>query len=481
MRLRHNALAAAILLSALTPPAGADPVPAQSMAEVVSPPAAPEVTDLLQTLHLASANDPNVAAVRASRAAAEQGTVIARAGLLPQLVASGAISNNDLTQTVSAGQSTTIPPGDYTSTYRNTQWAFKLTQPIFAWDVWHQYRAARAQRSQAEAQADDQTQSLLLATAEAYFNVLRAENDLVLAKTQEAALDKQLEQAQARFQVGQIARADVLESEARRDNASAQRLNADINVVNARETLNAAVGRDIGPLAALGEQLPMEAPIPDDADDWVQLAREQNPGLSAARFNAVAAGASSESLKAGYMPHVNLFASYGDRSNSNLNAIAAANSAVAFNAGTTKAVGVEAQWELFASGRTVASVKQAGYQAEAARQQALAREHQVVTGTHTGFLTVKTDSIRLQARRRAEASAQAAYDVAKAGYEVGTRNIVDLLLAETNLFAARRDHANARYDYVIHTLRLHASAGQLNEALISRINSWLRTPAAPAP
>lgn len=475
MRLRFNALATAILLSGplsgLTIPAAAD--------EAQDVP-----TDLLQTLQLASANDPNLAAVRASRAAADQGTTIARAGLLPQVVGNGAISNNALTQNINTPTTIAglgvIPPGDYTSTYRNTQWAVKLTQPLFAWDSWHQYQAAKAQQSQADAQADDQTQQLLLSTAEAYFNVLRAEDALALAKAQEAAFDKQREQTVARFKLGAAPHADVLEAEARRDDATAQRLNADIAVVNARSLLDAAVGRTLGPLADLGEQLPMDAPVPDSADDWVTLARDHNPGLIATRLNATALEANKDSLKAGYMPRVNLFASYGDRVNNNLNTVAEYNQAVSFNAGTTRAIGIEAQWEMFAGGRTRAGVRQAGYQAEAARLQAEAREHQVLSGTRTGFLTVKADASRLQARQRAQASAQAAWETAQAGYQLGTRSIVDVLLAETNVYAARRDYANTRYDYVIDTLRLHAATGQLNEALINRINTWLHTSASAA-
>ncbi|MFX6099173.1 TolC family protein, partial [Acinetobacter baumannii] len=113
------------------------------------------------------------------------------------------------------------------------------------------------------------------------------------------------------------------------------------------------------------------------------------------------------------------------------------------------------------------------YQAEAARQQARASEHQAVNNARTGFLTVKADSARLLARQRAEASAQRAYDATSAGYSVGTRNIVDLLLSETNLYAARRDYANARYDYVINTLRLQAAVGMLDENAIRQVNGWL--------
>lgn len=423
--------------------------------------------DLLDTLRLADQFDPNLQAVRANAAAARQGTAISRSALLPQLVASGSLSDITLKQDRQVAPGVIQPT---TTDYRSEQYALKLIQPLFRWDAWHQHRAAKALRSQAEADAADQTQNLFLAVSEAYLNVLRAQDNLALAQAQEAALERQREQAEARFQVGVVARTDVLEATAQRDNATALRLSADIGLVAARALLNAAVGRDIGELATLREQLPIEPPIPDNADEWVQLSRERNPGLLAARLNTAAARANRDAQRGGYLPQVDLFASYSDRQNKN---VQGDNPFIQFNSGTNEAIGIEAQWELFASGRTLASVKQASLQAEAADAVARAREQQVVNQTRTGFLTVKADSSRLKAREQALASAQLAYDAVRAGYQVGTRNIVDLLLAETALFAARRDQANARYDYLVNTLRLHASAGMLNEALIERINGWL--------
>lgn len=413
--------------------------------------------DLLGALRLAEQHDPNLAAVRATRLAAGQGTLISRAALLPRVVANGSISENTLDQS-NTGE----------TEYRSTQWSAKLSQPLFRWDAWHQHQAALAQRSQAEANADDQTQNLFMGISEAYFNVLRAEDNLGLAQAQEAALNRQRDQAEARFQVGLIARTDVIESEAQRDSATAQRLSAEIAVSSARATLNAALGSDIGTLARLQETLPTPAPVPDSAEDWAGMARERNPGLISARHSASAAAAAKQAQRAGYLPQIDLFASYSDRDNGDTN-----NPAVTFNSGSTEVIGVEASWELFASGRTMASVKQAEYQAEAARQQALAREHQIVNNARTNFLTVKTDSARLQARQRAQASAQLAYEATQAGYSVGTRNIVDLLLAETSLYSAKRDYANARYDYVINSLRLQAVAGMLSEAVVTQVNDWL--------
>ncbi|MES3040219.1 MAG: TolC family outer membrane protein [Pseudomonadota bacterium] len=434
---------------------------------LAAPLAHAETLDLLATLRLADQNDPNLAAVRASARAAAQGPTIARASLLPNLVASGSIGDTTLAQNSSNGMGGSIPT---TTDYLSKQWSVKLTQPLFDWTSWHQFSAAKLQFSQAQSDAQDKTQSLFLAVSEAYFDVLRADDNLTLAIAQEAAFNRQRDQAEARFNVGLIARADVMEAEAQRDGATAQRLSAEIGLSNAREKLNAAVGRDIGTLARLRENLPLDAPVPDDAEAWAKLARERNPGLIAARLQSEAALSARQAQRGGYLPQVGLFVSRSVRENSK---VSGTNQSIMFNAGDTDVVGVEAQWELFASGRTRALVQQATDNAEASKQSALAREHQVVTAARTSYLTLKVDSARLQARQRAQASAQLAYQATKAGYDVGTRNIVDLLLAETNLYLAKRDYANARYDYVINSLRLQAAAGMLSEENVAKVNSWL--------
>lgn len=422
-----------------------------------------QTLDLLGALRLAEVNDPNLAAVRSNRLASQTSSDVARAVLLPTLGLGGSVSRVNL-------QQPGFQPGagDTNVTYTSTQYQAKLSQPVFHLDAFYYYQAAKAQYSQADAVAADQTQALLLAVSEAYFNVLRAEDALALAVAQEDSLDKQREQARARFNVGLVARTDVMDAEAQRDAAQARRLSAEVAVSNARETLNAALGTRIGQLARLRDTLTPQAPLPDDAEAWAGLARDRNPALIAARLGIASAEEVRKAHQASYLPTVDVFASYSDRDNGSSTV-----PAVVFNSGTQKIIGLEAQWLAFNGGRTAANVRQAGYQADAARQQAQAREHQIVNQARTGFLTVKADSSRLRATRHARDSAQLASDAVKAGYKVGTRNIVDVLLSDTNLFAVKREYTNARYDYVINTLRLHAAAGLLDEALITRLNGWL--------
>ncbi|MDO9621926.1 MAG: TolC family protein, partial [Moraxellaceae bacterium] len=147
--------------------------------------------DLLDTLRLADQFDPNLAAVRATQAAAAQGTNISRAALLPRVVAGGSISDITLKQQrFDPGSTNPNDISNITTDYRSEQYTIRVTQPLFRWDAWHQHQAAKALRSQSEADAADQTQTLFLAVAEAYLNVLRAQDNLDLAQAQEVALER---------------------------------------------------------------------------------------------------------------------------------------------------------------------------------------------------------------------------------------------------------------------------------------------------
>lgn len=426
-----------------------------------------QAMDLQEVLRLAEQRDPAFAAVRAARGAAEKTTDIARAALLPQVVVSGGISSNTLNQDKLVLVNNLPAVGGNTS-YDTTEWSARLTQPVFNWTAFHQYEASRAQRSRDESRADEQYQQLTLKVAEAYFNVLRAQAAVDLARSREATLNKKLEDAKARLEVGLIPQLDVLEAEAQRDAAQSQRLGSEDQLNTASEALSTLIGQPIGTLARLRDTLPVLPPQPADINAWGRLSVQRNPSLQSARHDLAASESGLTALKGGYLPQVNFFASHSDRSNSGSNS-----PSVTLNSGLTDVFGLEARWEVFSGGRTRASTRQAELQSEVLRQNLLSAEQQTANQTRSLYMTVRTDVSRLQASRRAVSSAAQTFNAIEAGYEVGTHNIIDLMTAETRLDAARRDYAAIRYDYVIDALRLHATAGIIGEDVIARYNGWL--------
>ncbi len=413
--------------------------------------------DLAEAYAKARQNDPNWSAAHNTYEAEQQTENIGRGALLPSLGLSGSYSENEFEADVGGG-----------SDFQSTQYAAKLTQPLFRLDAWHSYQRSKAISSQAEAGFRSQEQQLALRVAQAYFAVLSAQETLAYAQSEEAAFGRQLDQAQQRFDVGLIAITDVLEARAANDGARAGRIAAEAVLSTSQENLTAIIGEAPGRLAPLKPNAPLVKPTPADPDAWATLAKERNPDLAAAQQTYQSARATSRESRSGHLPTVDLYASYSgvDRD------VPAANPMSAQN-GTTTSYGVEANWVLFAGGRTYAASKQASYREAAAQDQLTATERQVVNNARTAYLNVAADSYRVEARKQAVASNESSLAAVQAGYEVGTRNIVDVLLTQRNLYAAKRDYANARYDYVINSLRLKSASGQLSEVDIRELNGWL--------
>lgn len=352
--------------------------------------------------------------------------------------------------------------------YSGTQYGLQVKQPLYRADLWRDYQRAKKSTTVTEATYRQKQQELVLKVSETYINVLRAQETLSTTQAEEAALKRQLEQAQKRFEVGLIAKTDVLEAQAQLDGAIANRISAEVGVSGTRETLVSIIGKDPGQLAALRPDFKVTAPMPASADDWADLAKAHNPQMEAARMNQEVAQNALYAQRSGNLPQVDLVGSYSNTDNDT------ANPSVSSRNGDATSIAVQLQWSLYTGGRTNNAISQAAYQSDAAREQVSAVERQLIAQVRTAYLNASADSYRTSARLQAVKSNEAALAATKAGYDVGTRNIVDVLLAERNLYAARRDHANAKYDYLINTLKLRAASGQLAIKDIQELNGWMQ-------
>lgn len=408
--------------------------------------------DLEQAYQQALKNDPQWAAITNQYLAENEKENLSREALRPTVGFTGSVNRNNVSPDTGSSYS-----------YTGTQLAIQARQPLYRADLWKAYEKAKALTSVNEATYRQKQQEQVQRVSEAYFNVLRAEETLGASKSEEAALKRQLEQAQKRFDVGLIAKTDVLEAQAQLDGATANRISQEVGLASAREVLASIIGGDASALSSLRTDFIVTTPQPNNPDDWVKLAQEKNPQLASARFNYQAAQVAREEQRTSYRPTIDLVASLSDRDNGTGNA----------TNGRQIAAGLEMQWPLYTGGRTATAIKQASYASDAARDQVTSVERQLTAQTRTAYLNASADSYRVAARQQAVKSSEAALAATKAGYDVGTRNIVDVLLAERNVYAAKRDHANSRYDYVINTVKLRAASGQLGEVDIKELNGWL--------
>lgn len=413
--------------------------------------------DLAQAYDLALKNDAEWAAITSSYKAEQLKEGQNRGALLPTVGLSGSYSENRFSPDIGKAAS-----------YPATQYGLQLKQPLYRADLWRAWQQARKSTSVSEANYRQKQQELVLKVSEAYINVLRAQETLATSQAEEAALKRQLEQAQKRFEVGLVAKTDVLEAQAQLDGATANRISATVGVSSSREALTALIGQDPGTLAALSPDFKVTEPQPSSPDDWAEMAKEKNPQMDAARLNQEVAERAWRTQRAGHLPTVDLVGSYSHTDNDTNNLSLSARN------GEATSIAVELSLPLYAGGRTNNAIQQAAYQKDAAREQVTSVERQLVAQARTAYLNAAADSYRTAARAQAVKSNEAALAATKAGYDVGTRNIVDVLLAERNLYAARRDHANAKYDYLINTLKLRAASGQLAVKDIQELNGWMR-------
>ncbi len=413
-------------------------------------------------------NDPNFQAAKARHLSAQQQSNISRAALLPQLSIQGSYSD---TETESLGSSVfggTLVDNSGLSESETETYSASLTQTLFDLSAWHNYQQGRSLRRAANAGFRSEEQALILKTAEAYFNVLRAKDNLTSARAEEKAISQQLEQTRQRFEVGLAAITDVHEAQAAFDTAVAQRLAFDGDLGISFEALTNLTGQIQPSISPLKASFPIQAPTPVERELWTRSALEHSPELKTAHHQYQAARQKAKAAARAHLPTITASANYSDSTTEgerqgSLYDLEDESTVYALNV----------QMPLFLGGRVHASRKQAHYAAEESKALEEATRRNLIQATRSLHLSVNTHIARTKARKQALKSSESALEATKAGYEAGTRNTVDLLIAQQNLHRARRDYANSRYEYVVDLLRLKQTAGVLASSDLTALDEWL--------
>src|SRR5690554_774214 len=394
--------------------------------------------DLIEIYEKALSYDSGIATAQARFEAQEAASDISKSLLLPQIGAYGEANHIDLDG----------PAQD--NSYRELRYGVQLTQPLFRADNWFRYDASQFQNDSARAQYNLAQQQLILDVATAYFNVLRAQDTVTTAGATEAAIQRQYEQSRERFDVGLIAITEVYEARASYDDSKSQRIAAENQLNIARERLARLTGEYAEDLENLRENFPLGRPEPMNPNDWENTALDQNWAIQAAMSQLNASEANLKVAKSGHLPTLDLTASYSetdlDGAKSNQQEV------------TQGVIGLQLNVPLYMGGGTEAGVRQQRSLVTVAEQDLNTTRRDVQVNTRSLFLTVNNNVETASALEQTIISRRSALDATRAGYDVGTRNIVEVLDAERAYYVALRDYANARYDYVINTLQLKQAA-----------------------
>jgi len=419
-------------------------------------------TDLLQVYRDAQSFDAQYAAARAARAAGLEKLPQARAGLLPSVGLSANTTWNDLAARSRATGVTS------TASYGSNGWSVSLTQPLFRWQNRIGYQQGELAVASAEAQYAQAGQDLIVRVAQAYFDVLLAQETLATARAQKAATAEQLEAAKRNFEVGTATITDTHEAQARYDLIVAQEIAADNDLAVKRHALRTLTGKDPAGLRGLKTALRIDRPQPDDIAQWVASAETGNIGVQLAQTGLEIAGREIERQRAGHYPTVDLVASHGRTAAGGSLAPGGSGSD-----GKSSALGLQFSLPLYAGGAVSSRERESAALAEKARADLDNARRQAAQAARQAYLGVKAGLAQVRALEAGVVSSQLAVESNKLGYEVGVRINIDVLNAQSQLFDTRQKLAKARLDTLIAQLRLKLAAGSLAEADLASINALL--------
>ena len=429
--------------------------------------------DLAEVYQRALRNDPQLREADANRLAALEARPQALASLLPQLTATAGYTNDDISgASLAFAANGTLAPYQSGARTDATQWSVQLRQTLFHWDQIAILRRAGVQVAQAEVDFRAAQQDVIVRTATAYFNVLAARDTLDAAEAARDAIGRQLEQADKRYEVGLIAVTDVEEARAANDQATATVIESKRALATAREQLRELTGEAFDELKRPGDDMPLVEPDPGTPEQWVRAALDQNLQLASARLGVDIARENASAARSGHLPALDIVASKSATSTTGTYS-AAGTVAPADTTNYDRQIGLQLIFPIYAGGGTSSRVRQAVYLQRAARERLERTARATERQTRDSYLGVLSEISRVRALKQAVASSTTALKATEAGYEVGTRTTVDVMLARQRLFDAQTTYARSRYDYVLNVLTLEQAGGTLDESRLARVNGWL--------
>ncbi|TLU67277.1 outer membrane channel protein TolC [Thalassotalea litorea] len=441
--------------------------------------------DLKEVYQLALANDPTVQKAKAQYQASEERITQARSVLLPQI-------NGALGYTSSASTSPSLLATfageeelEVTTDRDVFDYGINLNMQLYHHNSWITLETTQKAAHQFDLNYQFAKQQLITRVTTAYFDVLAAQDGLEFAIAEKNAIERQLEQTKQRFSVGLTAITDVHEAQAQYDNSIAEEIRAQNAVYQAEEILREITGKYPRKLDTLNtERFSAVMPTPSSADNWQQLAEAKNLQLINQKVSVDIAKENIDLAFSGHLPTLSLTGSIGGSSTDQSNdpATFIGPDGLPLSTGQTlngskndsNSIGVQLNVPIFSGLRTSSQVDEAKHLYVSANQDLQITYRAVVRESRSAYNTIVATISGVKAFEQSVVSAESALKATEAGFEVGTRTIVDVLDSTRNLYNAKRNLSTTRYQYIINMLLLKESAGTITEEDINTINAGLQ-------
>ncbi len=431
------------------------------------PPGLARATDLGDMQRLARENDAQFASARAAWQASRERIPQARALLLPVITLNANANRNETDTTLRGASNPFFQPGQ--RSFDTTALSVQVIQPVFRRTNAVQLEQAGLQAGQADLQLLLAGQDLTLRTAQAFFDVLSAQESLAVLEAQTRAIGEQLAQAKANFEVGTSTIVDFNEARARFDLSTAQEIAGRNDLEVRRQALQQIIGRPPpAQLRPLRDTAVLAAPLPADIERWTEQAQQNGLAVRLQQATLELAGREIQRQRAAHLPTLDAVGTIGHN-----RAGGSATSSIGTDI-SQLVLGLQLSVPLYQGGAIDSRVREAVANRERALQDVEGARRAAVLATRQAFLGVTSGISQVAALQAALESARVSLESTLLGLKVGVRTQVDVLNAQQAFFNARRDLVLARYSTLLSGLRLQAAVGDLQDDDLQPIDALLR-------
>lgn len=426
--------------------------------------------DLFQTYQKALAYNADYLKAIASNQAGQEQPNIARAALLPQISAVGNLTENYFDQ------------GGITANYHQMTASAQLNQVVFDYSKLSALTKAKFASQLSDLQLINARQILMTNVAQAYFDVLYAEDTLLATQMTKSAFEKQMTQANAAFKVGTVTIADVNDALSGYDSAAAQEIQDTNNLIYKKNQFRNLTGVDPEQIQPLQEQINLQLPTPQSDNLWSKLAESGNVNVLIANKQVDMAKQDISTARAGHYPTVSLQAQYQYQGTGSLDSTNASDTqSQAFNypggplsSYGTGSIGLQLSIPIFAGGGINAQTRQASDNYDAAIQQAVSVDRQTNQNTRNAYWSVYNGVSIVNAQKSSLLSAKTKLNSDTLGYQVGVRNSVDLVQSQKNYYQTFQTYQQSRYQYLMSQVELQYLSGRIDESFLQKINANIK-------